>query len=416
MIQGNVESIAMPEVDFGFDLVEDMAERLVVLAKRGEPVVRVLYKGEPAWLVVGYENVASVLANDAQIPAGAYFRRELDTLGHTLLQMEGDEHRVYKAAMSQPFAASAIRRRVQNLLLPLADKIIDDFGDRRELDLNESYGRRYGFNVISKLLGIPVPESQERELMDMVVALIQIKGPNTPPELRRARALAAVERTNDLLTPVIAARRSERRDDMISYLIDADIGGHSLSDDEIMDFIRSIYLAGADSTGLMLGNIMTVVLSHPGLKDKLLASPEKRIAAIDEIIRLEPVTGLLTRTAIKDTVVAGTTIPAGSQILLDVPGANRNSNAFANPEALSLERPRRTVSLSFGSGIHFCLGHHLAREELRVSVHRLLDRLPGLGLAGERGRPGGTTFRCIPQGVIVRFDRILSSAHVPLAA
>jgi cytochrome P450 len=410
----NVIDLAMPEVDFGAELVEDMAERLLELERRGPPVVRVRYKGNVAWLVLGYTNITAVLLDDLRVPGAAYFRRELDTLGNTLLQMQGQEHRDHKAVMSQPFSSTAVRRHIDRTLLPIADELIDDFGERREIDLNEVYGRRYGFNVISRLLGIPVPKGREQELMDNVVALIQIKEPNTPADARRARARQAVERSNEMLRPVLEQRRTERRDDMISYLLDTPIDGRRLSDDEVLDFIRSIYLAGADTTGLMLGNIVSAILSYPGLKQTLLQHPEKRRAAINELMRLEAVTGLMTRVAVTDTLVAGTNIPAGAQILLGVPGANRSESQFPNATTFSTDRPARDKTLTFGAGIHHCLGQHLAKEELRVSVNRLLDRLPGLRLVGRPGRPGGTLFRFIPEGVRVTFDSIRPAAEVPL--
>jgi cytochrome P450 len=411
--QPSAALFAMPEVDFGFDSIEDMAERLVALEKSGPPVVRVRYKGGDAWLVLGYENVSHLLSNDAKLPAGIFFRREFDTLGHSLLHMEGESHRVYKAVLGQPFAASAVKRLTAKTLVPVADSIIDDFGARRELDLNEEYGRRYGFSVMSAILGVPVPKAQERELMDLIVAMVQVKSPNTPAEARRARAFSAIEHANEIIRPVLAERRATPRDDMISLLVSADFNGHKLTEDEVLDFVRSTYLAGSDSTGLMLGNMMTGLLSRPGLKEDLLAHPEHRPAVVDELVRLEPVTGLLPRLTIADTEVAGITIPAGSQVLLDIPGANRNAKVFPDPDTLSLNRTQRAVSLSFGGGAHFCLGYHLAREELRVSVSRLLDRLPGLSLAGRRGFPGGSQIRFIPEGVRIKFDTILDGASIP---
>lgn len=403
--------IQMPEVDFGADPVIDMAERLVELEARGEPVVRIRFKGAPAWLVVGHETSSAVLRNDAEIPAGFYFRRELDTLGHTLLQMEGEEHRLYKALLSKPFSPANVKRLLDSVLVPTADELIDQFGDRRELDLNAEYTRRYGFNVISRLLGIPVPRDREEELIEMVGDLIQIREANTPAEIRRSRAYAAVERTNLLLRPLLEARRRHPQDDVLSYLVQAEVSGAPLADDHILDLIRSIYLAGADSTGMMLGNIMGFILSRPDLNRQLLDEPHRRAAVIDEVLRLEPVTGLLTRRAVGDTMIAGTMIPDGDLILVDVPGSNRSGQHFAARGQLALEGHNRNAALTFGLGSHLCLGMHLARAELAVSVDRLLDRLPGLRLAGELGRPAGTTFRAIHEGVPVRFDDIVPASN-----
>jgi len=180
--------------------------------------------------------------------------------------------------------------------------------------------------------------------------------------------------------------------------------------------VRSIYLAGADSTGLMLGNLMAAILSRPEVLERMLSDRESRRPIIDEMMRLEAVTGLMTRTAVKDTPVGNMVIPSGAQILLGVPGANRDARLFPSPEEIKLDRPQRNLTLTFGAGAHFCLGHHLAKEELRLAINRLLDRLPGLRLAGPPGRPGGTLFRFIADGVPIRFDAILPADAVPLPA
>lgn len=403
---------AMPEIDFGYDPLPDMAERLVELEARGEPVVRVRYKGGDAWLVLGYDNVSNMLRNDAEVPAGVYFRRELDTLGNTLLQMEGKEHRAYKTEINKWFSISAVRAIVDRVILPVIDEIIDDFGDKREVLLNVAVSRRLGFNVISRVLGVPVPREMESDVQEMISDLVQIRDPDSPYEARRQVALDAVERTNKMLRPILAARRIKPEDDVISQLVGLNVDGHRLGDEEVLDFVRSIYLAGADSTGLMLGNLMTAILSRPDLLEPMLADHETRRPIIEELMRLEAVTGLLTRVAVKDTAVGDVVIPKGAQILLGVPGANRDPRHFPAPDEVRLDRPTRNVNLTFGGGPHFCLGHHLAKEELRLAIGRLLDRLPGLRLAGPPSRPTGPLFRFVADGVAVRFDDVLPAGTV----
>jgi cytochrome P450 len=403
----------MPEVDFGYDPLEDMAERVLALEMSGEAVVRVRYKGDDAWLVLGYDNISNLLRNDVEVPASVYFRRELDTLGNTLLQMEGDEHRAYKTRMNQWFSAGKVRSLADRILLPVIDQIIDDLGDRREVLLNVAVSRRLGFNVISRLLGVPVPREKESDVQEMISDLIQIKDPNSPYEVRRQIALAAAERTNVMLRPILAQRRARREDDIISYLIDLDVDGYTLTDNEILDHVRAIYLAGADSTGLMLGNIMSAILSRADLLDRMLTDRGSRRPIIEDLMRLEAVTGLMTRVAVKDMVVGGVEIPKGGQILLGVPGANRDTRHFPSPNEVRLDRPQRNSTLSFGAGAHFCLGHHLAKEELRLAINRLLDRLSCLRLVGVAEKPTGSLFRFVADGVPVRFDDILPAEAVP---
>lgn len=411
MIQSETQvRLAMPEVDFGFDPLPDMADMVRRIEAEGDPIVQVRYKGGIAWMVLGYDHASALFRNESEIPAAPFFHREMETLGTSLFHKQGDDHRAYKMAVGKRFTPMAVRQMVERLLVPTADAIIDDFGEAREVELYESYGKRYGFNVISRLIDVPVTRDQESDLIDMINALNQIREPLLSREEKKRRAVDARQPTNALLQPLIDARRKAPGEDLISYFIDLEVDGDHLNDDEIMDFIRSIYLAGADSTGLQLNLIMNYILARPELYGALMAHPEKRMAAIDEIMRLDSVSGINSRVTSKDTEIAGVTVPADSLVLLCTPAANRSAEQFPDPDTFSLERPQRSPALTFGAGVHLCLGRNLAREELRISVDRLLDRLPGLRAADGPQQATGTLFRVLPEGLKVRFDGILPAA------
>lgn len=406
MAPGNAE-LMMPEIDFGTDPVPDLPERLSKLQQDGHQLVRVRYFGGTAWLVLGYENVSKVFSDDAHLPAATQWNREFDTAGKTLLHMQGDEHRKYKAAFSPPFSFTAVRELIGKVLVPAADEIIDGFSTSREVELNGEYCRRYSFNVISRMLGISVKPDEEAELRERVDNLFQQKEFNLPADFRRARALAAVEKINAFLKPVIEAHRAEPRDDLMSYLLAVKIDGVPIDDEEIYRWVRFFYLGGADTTGLMLGNVLLTILSQAGLKEDLLAHPEKRAAAIDESVRLFGLTGLHPRYTAGPVTILGVEIPANSYVLLGVPGANRAERQFPEPHKFSMDR-KRNPSLTFGAGPHFCLGTVLAREEMRVSVNQLLDRLPGLRLAGEPDPIQNCHLRFASQ-LRVQFDAVVAS-------
>ena len=405
--------LVMPEINFGTDPQEDMGNCLIELEKLGHPLVRVNYKDEIGWLVLGHDNVSAIIRDDARIPAATHFKVELDTLGHTLFHMEGNEHRTYKQAFNKPLSPAAVRRFAETSLVSIIDGLIDDFGDARELELNTTFGQRLGFAAISALLGVPVPPESEREVMEMITGLNQLLDQKSTIEQRREVANKAVERANRYLRPVLEERRRERRDDILSYMIDLEIDGRKMDDDEILDHVRGIYLAGADSTGLTLGNVMNAILTRPGLKDMLMENRGARRAVIEELTRLEGITGLLVRRTKAETEYKGVTVPKGVLLLLSVPGANRAAQHFPDPEELALDRPQRNMTFTFGGGMHFCLGFHLAKEEIRISVNRLLDRLVNLRIAGEPHRPGGALFRFVQQGVHIRFDDLLPADAAP---
>jgi cytochrome P450 len=242
-------------------------------------------------------------------------------------------------------------------------------------------------------------------LRELIITLIEFKDPDLPMEIRRIRALDAVEKVNARIKSTIDARRVEPREDWVSYLLGIQIDGKTIDDEQLYTLVRSLYLGGSDTTAMMLGNTMSAILSNPALKAELMAQPEKRVGAINESIRLYGVAGLAPRYAIRDVTIAGMEIPANSYVLMGLPCANRDETKISEPEKMILDR-KQNRSLTFGIGAHSCIGMQLAREAIRVSVDLLLGRLSGLRLAGEADQIGGCIFRFVPE-VRVKFDDIL---------
>ena len=397
----------MPEVDFAADPMNDLEERLATLGANGRRIAPIKWKGETAWVVLRYEDVLKGMSDDDYIPAFPEYRRNWDTQGAQPLKDHGDQHRASRTLLEQPFKIGKVRTMVEDMLVPLADRLIDDFGDRREVDLIKHYSRRYTFLVMSILLGIPVDADNEERLVTLVYALLQgghIVGADTP-EARRNASLAVVAELNDYLRPTIEARRKDPKDDIISYLLASELNGGPLAETVLYDYVRFLYPAGAETTHLSMGRMMNNVLSDLSLRDRLIANPKDRAAVVDESLRFTPAANLVPRTLERDTAICGIDVPAGSTVLFSVTTGNRDAEMFPNPDQFDIDQKRKPL-LSFGMGPHFCIGSHLAKAELLVSLGRLLDRLPGLRLAETPPEPVGAVFRWIPE-LKVAFDDIL---------
>jgi len=395
----------MPEIDFAADPVVDLEERLVALRERCGRIAPIKWKGETAWVVLRYQDVAKCVGDDQYIPAAPEYLRNWDTQGAQPLKLEGAAHKASRGVLEVPFRPGPVKKLIDSLLVPLADRLIDEFGDRREVDLVEDYSRRYTFLVMSTILGVPVNE--EKKLIGLVYALLQgghIVGSDAF-EVRRRVTLEAVAQMNAYLRPTIEARRREPKDDMISYLLAATENGKPLSEETLYDYVRFLYPAGAETTHLSIGRLMNNVLSDLTLRDRLVANPSERATAMEESLRFTPAACLVPRTLAKDTVICDLSITAGSTVLLAVASGNRDADVFANPEQFSIDVKRKPV-LSFGMGVHYCLGVHLAKAELLTSLNRLLERLPGLRLAQTPPPPMGAVFRWLPE-LRVTFDKIL---------
>jgi cytochrome P450 len=394
----NAPDPIVADVDFGTDPLEDLYERFAALRQAGHRIVPVRYIGEIAWLVLGYDEVMRTFADEGTLPAAdAYERTAMPAMGRILMAMRGQQHRFNRMLAGSALLPGAIRRASEFLLVPVANDLIDAFGDRRTLDLVTSYCRPYPFRIISRLLGVPV--SDEAQLLDWLDRLIRL-------QWDEKGAMEARAQFDSYMKPLIAKRRNDPGEDLISQLVIAELEGRHLDEEEILAFLRLLYPAGAGTTFLSMGALLYAVLSDRELYETLMAHPERRAAAVEEALRKEPPAGLLPRFATKPVTIAGVNVPAGSMILLATGAANRDHSIFPDPEKFSLER-EQAQHATFGRGPHFCLGSHLAREELKVSFTLLLERLAGLRLAEEGIIPSsGTVVRGIAR-LPVAFDALL---------
>lgn len=373
-------TLLMPEVDFGIDPLEDFYERTAALRAQGHRVAPVRFNGGIAWLILSHADLAEAYSDETNLPAApAYERHTVPIEGRTLLVMTGEEHRINRALFSVAFQPAAIRRLAERALVPIANDLIDQFRGHTEVDLAAAYARRYPFNIISTMLGIPVGD--ERQVIDCVFAMLKYFW---EPE----RAIAARAAFDRYVLPIIEERRRRPGEDIISQLTTAEVEGHRLSEEEILTFVRMLYPAGAETTYLAISSMMCEVLSDRAAYERLLANPDDRPDAVEEALRKEGPLAILPRFTESAVTIGGVRVPANSWLLYGNGPAGHDPDAFQDPERFRIDRtPNR--HFSFGKGPHFCLGAHLAREELRVSLSLLLDRLPGLRIAD----PAAVEFR-----------------------
>lgn len=390
----------LPHIDFGTDDLPDFHELMDELRAGGHRIAKVRYIGGSAWLLLRHEDVYRAFRDSEHFPSSAaYCRIAMPTMGRTIQCMEGEEHRIKRALVSGAFLPAAVRRHVEALLRPLAQRLIDGFAGRTELDLVEAYCHRYPLQVITGLLGIPADD--EQQLLDWIHGLFLY--PWDPDGALRARTAIT-----DYLLPVIHARRAQPRDDLISALTQAETEGHRLDDEDILSFIRLLFPAGADTTYLALGSMMNAVLSDAALTRQLLAEPERIPAAVEESLRLFGTVCLLPRYTETGFTLDDVVIPPNSTVLFGAAPADRDPLVYAEPHRFDVERqPRHLVT--FGGGPHFCLGTHLARAEMCISLELLLERLPGLRLRDGAMPATSAVLRGVRK-LPVRFDAVLPAS------
>jgi cytochrome P450 len=384
----------MPDVDFAYAELPNLHEALDALRAHG-PVVPVRFHGETTWLILAYEELAAAFADDETFPSKAIYERiSMPTMGKTIQCMAGDEHRRNRALVSHAFRPSVMRNAVDLLLVPLAHELIDRFAARGQGDLVAEFTRRFPFLVITRFLGIPVAD--EDKLLDWAQKLIEFPW---DPE----GAVAASRDFTDYLRVLVAERRAAPGDDLVSELAHAELAGERLTDEEIFSFLRLLFPAGSDTTYKNLGSLFYAVLAHPEVAALARADARAIPAIVDEGLRWEPPVALLPRACGKDVHWAGVHLRAGAPLLYGIAAANRDPAVFADPHRFDPAR-KGSRHLTFGHGLHFCLGSHLARRELEVALATVLARLPGLALAApEDTRITGAVIRG-PEHVRVRWQ------------
>jgi cytochrome P450 len=215
--------------------------------------------------------------------------------------------------------------------------------------------------------------------------------------------MAASAALRDYFAEILAERRKQPADDLISDLASVEVDGSRLTDDEIFAFLLLLLPAGVETTYRYSGNLLVALLTAPDALEEVRADLSLLPQAIEEALRWEPPITTLVRRAARDTELAGVEIPAGTSVGISIAAANRDPQRYADPDRFDLRRSDSS-HLTFGHGPHICLGMHLARMESAVALGTLLERLPDLRLAPDAPPPTvtGVAFRS-PGGLPVAF-------------
>jgi cytochrome P450 family 142 subfamily A polypeptide 1 len=211
--------------------------------------------------------------------------------------------------------------------------------------------------------------------------LIAATSATAPPAASEA-ALRAFQEWCEYGLRVIAARRARPRDDLMSALVQAEIDGERMTDEELLQEGLLILVGGNETTRHVLTGGCEALIRHPSQRQRLLEDRSLVPTAVEEMLRWVTPIQNMNRTATRDATLRGRRIRAGDKLLLLYPSANRDERVFADPFAFDVARDPNP-HVAFGFGAHFCLGASLARLELRVLFEELLDRIPDLELASE---------------------------------
>ncbi|MBW2270154.1 MAG: cytochrome P450 [Deltaproteobacteria bacterium] len=325
------------------------------------------------WAVSRFEDVRSV-ASDAE-----RFSSEGTSLGGGLLQhiqvMDPPRHNALRNLVSMAFTPRSIGR-IEPRVRAIARELIDGIAERGSCDLHAEFARHLPSRVISEMIG--VPEERRATFLECTEKMIEVTPENADSEAVRAPATKIYVEFAKLLEE----RRSERRDDLMSALLDAEVDGEHLTQDELLAFCFMLIVAGNDTTTNLIANGSVMLAHHPEQRRLLVADPSLIPNAVEEMLRYESPAQVLPRRTTEEIELHGKTIPAEQEIKLVWAAANRDEREFPDPDRFDIKREARR-HLALGIGVHFCLGSKLARLEARVGFEELLARLPEYELESE---------------------------------
>ncbi|MFJ2776061.1 MULTISPECIES: cytochrome P450 [unclassified Kitasatospora] len=358
------------------------------------------YEPTGQWLVSRFEDVSALLRDrrlgrtythrftheefGRPVPDPAH--EPFHTLNdHGLLDLEAPDHTRIRRLVSKAFTprmVEGLRPTVQRLAGELVDGLLAAGGG----DLISAVAEPLPVAVIAEMLGVP---ASDRHLLRPWSADITGMFELNPTEEAARRAVTASIEFSDYLRTLIRERRTAPGSDLISALIQAQEGSDALSEQEMISTCVLLLNAGHEATVNTTGNGWWALFRNPDELARLRGSVDELLpTAVEELMRWDTPLQMFERWVLEDIEVRGVTIPRGSEIALLFGSANRDPERFADPDRLDLGRADNP-HITFGAGIHFCLGAPLARLELTESYGALLRRAPGLRLVREpEWRPG----------------------------
>ena len=341
------------------------------------------------WVVTRYEDVRAVLADPATYsarnavsplvrftPDQVRQLREAGFASHILVNLDPPEHGRARRVTGRAF----VPRRITGLapvIRALVERHVDRFPPGGPADVVSGLAYDLPAEVLFVLLGIP--DADVRQVKAWGEDRMKLIWGRPDPD-EQSRLVATTIEFWRYCQRLVEARQAEPGDDLTSELLAVGTSAEPLSAFEVATVVFGLLFAGHETTTNLLGNAVHRLLRVPGLWERLVAEPALMAAAVEEILRLDTSVPVWRRVTTRPVELGGESLPAGARLLLALGAANRDGDVFERPGEVDLNRRNAREHLSFGFGIHFCLGASLARMEVRTALEVLAERLPGLRL------------------------------------
>jgi cytochrome P450 len=304
------------------------------------------------------------------------------------------DHVRYRRALDPLFSPRVIGPMEDDLRRQVA-VLIDAFADKDGCDVMSDLANIFPPQVFLTMFGMPL---EDRDQLVAWITTIQNETNLQAPGVLSDKMVATSKAVVEYLQSIMEKKRANPGEDVFSRILSLS-GEDAWSEEELLGFAYLFMIAGLDTVAATIGHVMHYLATHPDVRRGVVADPESVNPVVEEIIRMETVAPLLPRITTQDVELGGFTIPAGSFVVLAFGAANRDPRRYPNPDEVDISQAD-IGHLTFGGGIHRCVGSHLARRELRLVVDEFHKRIPEYELA-----PGTTPVVAWPT-TTMRFESL----------
>jgi cytochrome P450 len=322
-----------------------------------------------AWVLSRYDDVRTVLKNAEHFSSKSMGEMEHQAIALPLLTDDAPRHTQLRSIVSKAFTSRTLKKMEAEVEV-LVDQLLEDMAGRSTIDIAAEFTIPLPVSLISRLMGIPEQRSDDfKRWSDALVSTGQ--------------ATEIQDRMPDIMEmagyfqSLIAERRENPGDDLVSQVVNAEVDGQSMNDQDIVGFCMLLLIAGNETTSSLLSNLLDYLANDTDTWDALREDPSKIDAAVEEALRFDAPVQWTNRKATVDTEFHGQTVKAGDVVYVLMGSANHDPDHYANPNEFRLDRPRPDHH-SLGYGVHFCIGAPLARMEARYALKGILSRFKSI--------------------------------------
>jgi cytochrome P450 len=332
------------------------------------------------WMIFDFDGVKRVLVDHDVFSSDLSFVPGQGNPGEWFIFFDPPRHTKLRALLSKAFTPRVVAN-LEPRIRELTRQLLDQSIEHGEMDLAVDFAVPLPMRVIAEMLGVPAEDWPRYKRWSDVILKIANTFSRDEEAARTIDDFRAVTAEMKLFLPdLIAKRRAEHQEDLLTRLVEAEVDGERLTQQEILGFVQLLLVGGQETTANLINNAILCLLDNQDQLARLRQSPELLPSAIEEVLRFRSPLQWMPRATRRDVELHGRLIPAGKLVLPMIGSANRDPKQFRDAGRFDMTR-NPNPHLAFGSGIHACLGAPLARLEARIALADFLERVKGFELA-----------------------------------